>query len=97
MAVRILSSTEQAFDVHHADEALKNRGSRTNKQAGRAGVGSGRKGVRQASAQETRSIGLLGPGRAGTSTQLKVLGESTVVARGGWQVTLKLVRSTSSM
>ena len=86
-------STEQAFGAHHADEALEERGSRTSKEMDRAGTRPGRKEVRQASTQETRSTGLLGPGRAQTSSQLEVLGESTVIARGGWQVTLKLMRS----
>lgn len=73
------------------------RGSKTNKEVDGAGMGPGRKDARQASAQETRSIGLLGPGRAGTPSQLEVLEESTVMARGGWQVTLKLMRSGSDV
>lgn len=57
-------STEQAFDAHNEGEVPRDKGSRTKKEVDSAGIGPRRNNARQASAQQTRNIGLLRPGRA---------------------------------
>lgn len=82
------SSTEQAFGAQHVVEDLGERGSGTKTDVDREGMEPGRKDARQASAQETRSFGLLGPGRAGTSSSWRswerVQSQPGVAGRWHW-------------
>lgn len=74
-------STEQAFGAHHEDEALRERGSRTDKEVERRGIGPGRKDASSGDKEHWAP---------GTWQGRELLGKSTVMARGDLQVTLKL-------
>lgn len=53
--------TEQAFGVHHVDEAPERRSRTEKEEEERAGIGKKRKNTKKPSSQKTRATGLLGP------------------------------------